>query len=273
MERDANTKFFHLYANGRRRKKIILSLETDHGVITDKEGLRTHATTFYKSLFGSQPQSILSLSSNFWAERGMLSEEGKDSLIKPFFEEEVRRAIFEMRVDSAPGPNGFVVQFLKSFWSIIKGVYMAMIKDFHEGVLDIKRLNYGVITLVPKLSEANNIKQYRPICLFTKTLTNRFTPLAKEVIGPNQTGFVKGRNILEGVLILHEVIHELKRTKGKGLILKIDFEKAYDKVRWDFLEIVMRGKGFPTILYCFEWYHDGRVCLLNLKPKIDPLLL
>jgi hypothetical protein len=85
---------------------------------------------------------------------------------------------------------------------------MAMINDFHEWVLDIKRLNYGVITLVPKLSEVNNIKQYRPICLLnvdfkgiTKTLTNRFTPLAKEVIGPNQTGFVKGRDILEGVLI------------------------------------------------------------------------
>jgi hypothetical protein len=86
--------------------------------------------------------------------------------------------------------------------------------------LDIKRLNYGIITLVPKLKEANNIKQ--PICLLnidykgiTKVLTDRFTPLAKEVIGNNQTGFVKGRNILEGVLILHEVVHELKRSKGR----------------------------------------------------------
>jgi hypothetical protein len=66
--------------------------------------------------------------------------------------------------------------------------------------------------------------------------------MAKEVIGPNQTGFVKERNILEGVLILHEVIHELKRSKMRGVVLKIDFEKAYDKVRWDFLELVMRGK-------------------------------
>jgi hypothetical protein len=79
----------------------------------------------------------------------------------------------------------------------------------------------------------------------TKVLTNRLAPVAKEAIGGNQTGFIKGRNILEGVLVLHEVIHELKRTKGKGLIMKIDFENAYDKVRWDFLETVMKGKGFP----------------------------
>ena len=66
------------------------------------------------------------------------------------------------------------------------------------------------------------------------------------VIGDNQTGFVKDRNILEGVVVLHEVIHELKQSKRKGLILKIDFEKVYDKVRWDLLEEVMTGKGFPA---------------------------
>jgi hypothetical protein len=79
----------------------------------------------------------------------------------------------------------------------------------------------------------------------TKVLTNRLAPVAKEAIGGNQTGFIKGRSILEGVLVLHEVIHELKRTKGKGLTMKIDFENVYDKVRWDFLETVMKGKGFP----------------------------
>jgi hypothetical protein len=167
-----------------------------------------------------------------------LPHDGKENLIKPFLEEEVKKAIFEMRVDSTPGPNGFGVQFFKTFWSVVKGDYMAMIHDFHREDLDIKRLNYGVITLVPKVKEANNIKQYRPICLLnvdykgaTKMLCNRLSPLAKEVIGDNQTCFIKGKNILEGLVVLHEVIHELKWSKSKGLILKIDFEKAYDKVR------------------------------------------
>jgi hypothetical protein len=141
-----------------------------------------------------------------------------------------------MRADSAPGPNGFGVHFFKNFWPLIKGDYMAMMLDFHKEELDIKRLNSGVITLVPKLKDANNIKQYRPICLLnvdykgiTKVLTNRLAPVAKEAIGGNQTGFIQGRNILEGVLVLHEVIHKLKRTKGKGLIMKIDFEKRMIK--------------------------------------------
>ena len=123
---------------------------------------------------------------------------------------------------------------------------------------------------MPKVKEANNIRQYHRICLlnvdfkiFAMVLNNRFTPIAKEVIGCNQTGFIKGRNILECVIILHEVIHELKTSKRQGLILKIDFEKAYDKVRWDFLEEVMLGKGLPVewIGWVMKIVKGGRVCV------------
>jgi hypothetical protein len=145
-----------------------------------------------------------------------------------------------------------------------------MFLNFWDEQLDIKRLNFGVITLVPKLKEANTIKQYRPICLlnvdykiFTKVLTNRLVPVAQKVIGKNQTGFVKGRNILEGVVVLHEVMHELQRSKARGLVLKINFEKAYDRVRWDFLEKVMQGRNFPNkwINWVMSTVKGGKVCI------------
>ena len=81
---------------------------------------------------------------------------------------------------------------------------------------------------------------------FTKVLTNRLVPIATKIIGESQTGFVKGRNILDGVVVLHEVLHELSRSKKKGLVLKIDCEKVYNRVRWSFLEQVMVGRGFPA---------------------------
>lgn len=127
-----------------------------------------------------------------------------------------------------------------------------------------------MITLVPKLKDANTIKQYRPICLlnvdykcFTKLLTNRLVPVAQKIINENQTGFIKGRNILEGVIVLHEVLHELRASKKKGLILKIDFEKAYDRVNWKFLEQVMIGKGFPEqwIAWVMSIIKGGKVCV------------
>jgi len=175
-----------------------------------------------------------------------------------------------MRSDYAPSPNGFGAKFFQTFWGALKDDYLSLFQDLYLDKLDIQRLNYGVITLVPKVVDANTIKNFRPICLLnvdykgiTKVLTNRFTPVAPKLIGGNQTGFIKARNILEGVLILHEIVHEL-RTKGKkGLILKIDFEKAYDKVNWRFLEEVMKGKGLPDtwINWVMQTVQGGRVCV------------
>jgi hypothetical protein len=112
-------------------------------------------------------------------------------------------------------------------------------------------LNFGVITLIPKKEDAVQIQQYRPICLlnvsfkiFTKVGTNRITGIAHKVIKPTQSAFMPGRHILEGVVVLHEIIHELHRKKMDGVLFKIDFEKAYDKVNWPFLQQTMRMKGF-----------------------------
>jgi hypothetical protein len=91
------------------------------------------------------------------------------------------------------------------------------------GNLDIARLNYGVITLIPKVKDANNVRQYRPICplnvsfkIFTKLLTDRLTNYANNLISQSQTAFIRGRYTVDGAVILHETMHELKNRKMKG---------------------------------------------------------
>jgi hypothetical protein len=66
--------------------------------------------------------------------------------------------------------------------------------------------------------------------IFTKVATNGVMEVAKKVISPTQTTFLPRRNIMEGVIVLHETIHETRRKKQDGVILKIDFEKIYDKI-------------------------------------------
>ena len=128
---------------------------------------------------------------------------------------------------------------------------MALFKDFHEERLPLYSLNFGVITLLPKTVDAKQIQQYRPICvlnvsfkIFTKVGTNRLNKVAQTVVSPSQTAFMPHRNIIERVVILHETIHELHTKKRDGVIFKIDFEKAYDKVKWSFLHQTLRMKGF-----------------------------
>jgi hypothetical protein len=128
---------------------------------------------------------------------------------------------------------------------------MAMFMELHEGTLPLNILNFGMIILLPKKKDAKVIQHYRPICLlnvsfkiFTKVATNRLSIVAQKIIRPTQTTFLLGRNIMEGVVILHETIHELHSKKQDGIIFKIDFEKAYDKVKWSFLQQTLRMTGF-----------------------------
>jgi hypothetical protein len=117
--------------------------------------------------------------------------------------------------------------------------------------------------------ELNNITQYVYLSLilifFTKVGTNRATVIAHKLVRPTQSAFIPGRNILEGFVILHETIHELHRKKMDGVLLKIDFEKAYDKVKWSFLQQALRMKGF-TPKWC-DWtshFIQGGVLELRL---------
>jgi hypothetical protein len=66
------------------------------------------------------------------------------------------------------------------------------------------------------------------------------------------------RHILEGVVVIHETIHELHRKKLDGVLLKLDFEKAYDKVKCDFLQQPLRMKGFDP-KWC-KWIHKFIIC-------------
>jgi hypothetical protein len=84
--------------------------------------------------------------------------------------------------------------------------------------------------------------------IFTEVGTDRITGITPKEVGPTQTSFMSGRHILEVVVVLHETIHELHRNKIDGVLFKIDFEKASDKVNWHFLRQTMRMKGFAQ-----EW--------------------
>jgi len=196
LHRDVNTQFFHQFVNGRRRKKTITLLESKGREIRGQNAISSHIVDFYKGLFGWNDPCAMSLNSNFWSVEFLVSEGDELNLIKPFAMEEIKKVVMGMKENSAPGPNGYGVVFFKRFWEFLKDDMGAMFGDLYKGDLDVKSLNYGVITLVPKLKEANNIKHFRPIYLLnvdfkciTKVLTNRLVPVARSIIGKKSDWF------------------------------------------------------------------------------------
>jgi hypothetical protein len=171
--------------------------------------------------------------------------------MRSFTAEELDFVLHETKTDTAPGPDGLPVLFFKKFWPVLKPCVMEILNGFSVGRVDISRLNFGILSLLPKVPGADNIKQFRPIALInvifklmSKAYACRLSPVAHRVISQSQTAFIKGRFIQDGPLALHEIIHELKSRNLHAVLLKLDFEKAYDRVNWQFLREVMLVKGF-----------------------------
>lgn len=173
--------------------------------------------------------------------------------------------------NSTPGPDGFSNSFFKKFRPVLKSLICAIIQGFCLGTVDLSQLNYATLSLIPKVKGADSISQFRPIALINniakfpaKGFASRLSPVAHKVLSPSQFDFVKGRFILDGILSLHEIMHDLKVRKTKALILKLDFEKAYDSVSWDFLrKVLLAGQrlrwGLCPSPYaiCVWWAHGG----------------
>ena len=79
---------------------------------------------------------------------------------------------------------------------------------------------------------------------FTKAASNRLNAVSNHVVRPSQTTFMQGGNILNGIGILHETVHEMHLKNMSGIELKIYFQKAYDKIKWPFLQLTLSLKGF-----------------------------
>jgi hypothetical protein len=127
--------------------------------------------------------------------------------------------------------------FYQKIWNLVKHDVMSMFKEFQEGNLDLFRLNFAVLSLIPKEPDASSMKKFRPIsllnCIFkkiTKVLTNRLGLLMDLLTSPNQIAFIKGRYILESVVSTHEVIHSVSHSKQKGDVLKLDYEKLLTRL-------------------------------------------
>jgi hypothetical protein len=87
-------------------------------------------------------------------------------------------------------------------------------------------------------------------------LARRLAKVMDSVIGSNQSAFIKGRNLVDGVVVVNEVVDLAKRTNRECLIFKVDFEKAYDSVDWGFLDYMLHRFGF-----CEKWIDWIQACV------------
>ena len=144
-------------------------------------------------------------------------------------------------------------------------IYNFAVNFFTTGELP-PGINDMFLVLIPKVQRPEVVGQLRPISLcnisykmLTKALTNRLKKVMPKIIGPYQSSFVPGRQIVDNIIIYQEALHSMRKKKGeKGyMAIKIDLEKAYDRFSWDFIrdtlmEIGLNSEWIRNIMKCIE---------------------
>lgn len=254
---DKKTRFYKTLAVSKRRRNKVLCLKDDlNEWCHNQEELGRLATNHFKSLYSAEvtvsyiPNSILGFPST-------LSD--NSHIFSPIIDEgEIKEALFSMGSSKAPGPDGYNPGFFKKMWPILKDPIIQLVQNIFTTGSVPTLLNETLITLIPKVPNPETLSQFRPISLcntlyklIPKIVVNRLKPYLDDLISPNQCSFVAGRQGIDNVIITKEILHHFKTRKSKNgaMIWKIDLEKAYDRISWDFLRNVLTELGLPT-LWC-----------------------
>ena len=246
---EENSKFFHAMATERYRRNSISSLLLPDGhVVTDHDQMASVAWECYKQRMGTSQgiQMRFNLSAMFQ------KVDNLQSLVADFSVKEMDDLIKCMPVDKAPGPDGFNGMFLKRCWGIVKNDFYSLAAAFHQQSIQLENINSSFITLVPKKPSPEQINDYRPISLtntclkfLTKMVADRLQGRILECIHKNQYGFIKGKSIHDCLSWSFEYIYQCKLSKKPIVLLKLDFEKAFDSIEHEAIYQVLRHLGFP----------------------------
>ena len=259
-----------------RTKKNINKLKINGQETTNAKDIMGHIVEFYTNLLQSKEAPDITLDTYFQEVANKvpkLSEADKNTCDEILTITEVEAALKLMKPNKTPGNDGISVEFYKHFWHIIKHtVFDSFNHSLENGILSNSQ-RQGVISLSEKRDRDRlSIGNWRPITLLnndykllTKSIAERLKRVMPSIIHPNQTGFIKDRNIAENLRILFDILDDVMKRKLGGMLMTLDIEKAFDTLHWNFmiksLQTFNFGSNFINMVQIF--YNNISSCVLN----------
>ncbi len=257
-EGERSTKYFFNLEKERQKNNVIRQLKkVDGTIIKEDEEILTETGVYYDKLFETKniPQEeIINYleDTNF---ENILNENEQTFCDQQITQEEISKVIKNLKCGKSPGCDGLTPEFYKKYWNKISKLYMNMVHEtYTEGELPYT-LRKALIALLFKKGDPLLLKNYRPISLTNYdykiicfVLANRMQSVLGNIIHEDQTGYIKNRYIGTNARLLEDYFEHCENFKIPGILLFLDFEKAFDSVEWNFMAKVLEkfnfGEGF-----------------------------
>ena len=257
-------------------KKHIRKLHISGVISTDPLSIMNAQKQFYTKLYSSSKTTLDTSDAALFFENpnlSKLSNEVSEKCEGKITMEECQNIIKTFQLSKTPGNDGLPIEFYNVFWSSIgKMVVESFNEAYEEGEMSNSQ-RQGVITLIEKTGkDRTHLENWRPISLInvdakiaSKVIATRITKILPEIIHSNQTGYVSCRYIGEAARSILDIMEYTKTLNIQGILLFIDFEKAFDSLEWNFmfkcLEIF--GFGHSLVRWVKTFYNNVFSCIIN----------
>ena len=239
--------------------KIINVIEQENGEHINQKEILHETSKYYENLYSCRENTLNDIDLNIYMQNinmPKLTEEEAEKQEGMVTHKEASLTLKNMKNNKSPGTSGFSVDFFKVFWKQLGNfVVRAINLGFLQGELSITQQN-GLIVCIPKENKCrNNLKNWRPITLLNTiykiasgSIASRIKNVLDKLIATEQTGLIKDRYIGENTRLVYDLLQFTEEQNIPGLLLLIDFEKAFDSLSWSFIHKVLQFFNFgPSI--------------------------
>ncbi len=252
-EGEKSTRYFLGLEKKKQSSNVINKLKVkDYFIYKDKEILKEIAG-YYEKLYSSNnivTKDIINYLNNINGLK-VLNDKEKKLCDEDITEEELIESVKNMKGNKSPGSDGLTPEFYKYFWSELKGSFIDMLKETYEYGELPKSMTKAILTLLFKKGDRYLLKNFRPISLtnydykiLAFTLARRLQQVIRKLVHKDQSAYVKNRFIGCNVRILCDIIEHADLNNLPGLILCLDFEKAFDSLEWNFMFKILEKFNF-----------------------------